>query len=696
MSELLIELFSEEIPARMQARAEEAYKEIFAKYLQNKELSFDGIRVFSGSRRITILVTGMASLTEEKFTSIKGPRTDSPKAAVDGFCRSNNIAFNKLSIKEVKGQDCYFFEQNLPTRRVSEVLQESLAEPIMEYIWPKSMYWSDHKIKWVRPLKNIVCLFNEEIIPFNLGHLTANNITYGHRFASAQAEIKVKNFQEYRQALAENYVILDRQERIGIIREQIAKTLLESKFRDLQMKEDHDLLEEVAGLVEYPVVLEGNIDPKFTELPKEIIITSMRTHQKYFSVMIKPVSNPIEAISPHSGRFLFVSNNPLAENDEKIRANIIAGNQKVLSARLSDALYFYEQDLKKPLDRSAELVRVIFHAKLGTLKDKVGRVQKIINHLFNNRPILEESFEITTTAATYYKSDIVSEVVGEFPELQGVMGYYYARANNLGEKVATAIRDHYKPVGASDTLPNEEAAILALADKIDSLCGLMLAGEKATGSKDPYGLRRTALGIIRIILESQASLDLAKIEITDLVNSSCSLFDSSLSNETIKQEIISFVEERAKNYFIKEKNYDQKIVEAVTNFGKESSLQIIDGHILVLRRFLLEENGIILLGIYKRVSNILAGKHITGSIKEALFNEYDRKLAEDIDRVSKTINASKFLQSLLDLCQLQTPINSFFDNNLVVDSNPEIANNRLLLLSHVKELFAQLADFDKL
>lgn len=677
MSELLIELFCEEIPAMMQTKAESAYLEIFTKYFERKEISFADLSVFIGPRRITIYAKDVDKKTKSRYLSLKGPRIDSPLSAIEGFCKSNNISRDKLVIKNVKGQDCYFYEQEINGQQVKTILFDSLSEPIMEYVWPKSMYWSNYKIKWVRPLKNILCLFNSEVIPFKLEHLTANNITFGHRFlGSGQKQLIIKDFSDYNQKMTDNFVILDRSKRKHLI-----KTALESTAQKLglHLKDDPLLLEEVTGLAEYPVVLAGQIQQKFLDLPSEVLVSSMRLHQKYFSLF--------DTNGKFAPYFLFVSNIDSPEVVTK-------GNEKVLSARLADALYFYHQDLKKPLESALpELAKVTFHGRLGSLKDKVDRLQKLVLFLDSNAKSAAE-------AALICKSDIVSEVVSEFPNLQGIMGYYYARnSDTLGsgtkEAVAIAIRDHYKPQGPSDVVPSGDAAILALADKIDSLCGLMMAGEKPTGSKDPYALRRLALGIVRIILENNLEQDL-----TRLVRFACSLYSQIDQKSENIEQIISFIQERIRNYF-KDK-FDYNAINAVVDCNMESNLLVMQVKLEALDQFLQTARGKDLLGTYKRIYNIINSnnRNLKGTINQELFGLHEKelfnKLKIAVEQIDAHILRRNFVAGLEILAEIKQQVSSFFDNVMVLDKNPEIANNRLLLLEYTKKVFRKIADFDQL
>ncbi len=700
MSELLIELFCEEIPAIMQARTENAYLDIFKKYFQEKEIAFEEIKIFTGPRRIAIFVNGVAEEIKGKFISIKGPRTDSLPVAIEGFCKSNNVSKGDLIVREVKGAECYFYEKEIASQPTKLALLDSLAHPILEYVWPKSMYWSDYEIKWVRPLKNVLCIFDGEILPFQLGHLTANNITFGHRFMSPK-QISVKDFAGYKKDLEENFVILDREERKARISDGIREKIeiLNKQYKtNYLVKDDPALLEEVAGLVEYPVVLCGRIEDRFLELPSKVLVSSMRTHQKYFSLFGQTKFSEKGEVFDTTKKeffapfFLFVSN--IKSPDDNI---IIKGNEKVLSARLSDALYFYQQDLKKPLlDCLKKLDKVIFHAKLGSMKQKTSRLVELTKYITSHFQQKEAE-----EAALLCKSDLVSEMVGEFPELQGIMGYYYAIAEGRDEKIAIAIRDHYKPRGSSDSIPGDPnlrgdaAAVLALADKIDSLCGLMLVGEKPTGSKDPYGLRRLALGIIRILLENQLEQDLQK-----LIEHSCDLYSEVINrNSENTDQIISFIEERVKNYF--KDQFDQARVNAVVNCRLEPNLYRIKMKLEQLNSFLDTADGKTSLNSYKRASNILGSAKLNGEINtNVLHQEEEKKLLEFLKlatpKIDSLIEEKMFSESLKELAKVNNLIGSFFDNVMVMDSDAKIANNRLLLLARTKQLFNKVANFDQL
>jgi len=669
MKELLIELFCEEIPAMMQHDAEVAFQGIFAKFFEKNNIDFKGLKTYIGPRRITIHVAEIAEKTKPQKIELKGPRVGAPAAAIEGFCRSNNIKETDLVVQKIKDQDFYFFLEESSAKETKNILLSNLHEAISEYVWPKSMYWGAYQIKWVRPLQNILCLFDGEILPFSYGHLTANDQSFGHRFLSS-APLKIKNFKDYQDQLKNNHVILDRLERLDIISSDLASA---ASNLGLMVQNDPALLEEVAGLAELPVVLTGKIDQKFLSVPSQVLTCSMRTHQKYFSLLDQNGN-----FAPY---FLFVSN--MKSEDSQV---IINGNEKVLSARLSDALYFYNQDLKIKLeDKLPKLAQIVFHAKLGSLKDKTLRLQELCKYIDKDDPA-------ASAAALLCKSDIASEVVGEFPSLQGVMGYYYAKAQGLSEATALSIRDHYKPLGPSDNVPEKSAGILALADKIDSLCGLMMAGEKPTGSKDPYALRRQALGIIRIIATNNLQINLV-----ELVKFATNLFKEIKLEQEIFDQIILFLEERLKHYL--KEQYDISLINGIVDLSQEPDINIISLKLKVFNEFLGTKEGEDLLIVYKRISNIANNQKISGEIKPELFKtDYEINLFKSWQGAAKIMNSlvaeNNFVELLRFLASMRLVLADFFDNIMVKDDNQEIAANRLLLLLKIQGLFAKVANFD--
>ncbi len=679
MSELLLELFSEEIPALMQKDAAESYKTIFTTILQESELVAD-VQLYVGSRRIAVHITNLPKSILPKEITIRGPKVSATQQAVEGFCRSNNIEQNKLSTLLVQGQLYYIIVKNTKETDIRVLLEDMIPKAISKYIWSKSMYWGNYDISWIRPLRNILCIFDGEILAIKYGHLTANNITFGHRFLSPEP-ITIDSFSEYQNKLRESNVIIDQEERKEIIKSQLSKI---ANTLNLVIKDDEKLLEEVTGLVELPVVMAGKIPEIFLQLPSEVLVSSMRTHQKYFSTFDQAGN-----FAPY---FLFVSN---MRHDQNV---IISGNEKVLAARLSDALYFYQQDLSNSLEsKLPKLEQITFHAKLGSIKQKTERIDDICNYLMPGNQDLQ-------VAAKLCKSDLTTEMVGEFPELQGIMGYYYAKAEGLNDQIALAIRDHYKPQGPSDNLPMGNSAILAIADKLDSLVGLILIGEEPNGSRDPYSLRRQALGIIRIILANKLNIDIKEL-VAYVVHLYQTMFedvkggghDSGLNKTS--QIILEFLEERAKYYF--KNHYDISLINAVLDFDIERDLVISEIKLGALQKFLAGVDGENLLTIYKRANNILEGSNIEGEVdQKAFISQYEQQLFLSLGVISKQIDSSivekDFTKTLSLLLEILKPVNEFFDNVMVKDQDRNIANNRLLLLRMVTQLFDKLAKFSAL
>ncbi|WP_342278506.1 glycine--tRNA ligase subunit beta [Candidatus Tisiphia endosymbiont of Myopa tessellatipennis] len=721
MSELLLELFSEEIPALMQKNAAESYKTIFTTILQDSRITGD-VQVFIGPRRIAVYITNLPKSIPPKEITIRGPKVSSTSQVIEGFCRSNNIEQKNLSTLLVQGQSYYIIVKNTKETDIRVLLEDMIPKAISKYIWSKSMYWGNYDISWIRPLRNILCIFDGEILAIKYGHLMANNITFGHRFISPES-ITIDSFSEYQIKLRKSNVIINQDDRKEIIKSQL---LIIAKSLNLVIKEDKKLLEEVTGLVELPVVMVGKIPSHFLKLPSEVLVSSMRNHQKYFSTFDETGN-----FAPY---FLFVSNMP---DDQNI---IVSGNEKVLSARLSDALYFYQQDLSNSLQsKLPKLERITFHAKLGSVKQKTERIADICNYIIYSNDLenwnvkqgvsersVHEVREYANTpqfcetnsskqksilgnkdlqlAARLCKSDLTSEMVGEFPELQGIMGYYYAKEDRLGEEIASAIRDHYKPQGPSDSLPVGDAAILAIADKLDSLVGLILIGEEPSGSRDPYSLRRQALGIIRIILGNRLSINIKQL-VAYVVHLYQTMFedvkgggDDSGLNKT-RQIILDFLEERAKYYF--KNHYDLSLINAVLDFDIEEDLVVSEIKLASLQEFLTKADGENLLTIYKRANNILEGSNIEGEVnQDAFISKYEQELFLSLGVISKQIDSyiveKDFTKTLSLLLEILNPVNEFFDNVMVKDQDHNIANNRLLLLRMVTQLFDKLAKFSAL
>lgn len=658
MTELLLELFSEEIPARMQEDTALQLKEIITQKLVHELLTVINIRTYSTPRRITLIIEGLPKQQPDKMEEKRGPRLNAPRQALDGFLKSINLKEEHLE----KRSEFYYAVIHHYGRRTKDLLPDILENCIRELSWPKSMRWGKHDITWIRPLKNILAIYDGDVLPIKFGHLTANNLTEGHRF-HAPDSFKVKSVDDYIKKLRKSYVILDHEERKKIIREGAKKLAEEKGFK---LKNDERLIKEVSGLVEWPVLLIGKIDEEFMDIPHEILITSMRENQKYFSLLRHDGT-----MAPY---FILAANIEAKDNGKAI----IKGNERVLRARLSDARFFWDQDRKVKLEsRNKILENVTYHAKLGSIADKVKRITEIAK-------LITDSKEVER-AAKLCKADLASGVVGEFPELQGIMGYYYAIHDGESKEIAEAIRDHYKPLGPDDEVPTSPVTVaVALADKIDTLAGMFKAGEKPTGSKDPYALRRAALGVIRIILENNLRISLE------------SLFKN--------QEVFDFILERLKT-MLKEQGLRYDYINAITSSGSDIYKLVLLGR--ALENFLNTQDGTNLLIAYRRAVNILNkeeekdGKHYKQNPEESLFRSQEEKdLYSAIKGVepefSDYMKKEKYEEIMHLLSRIRSPLDQFFDKVMVNVDDKNLRENRLRLLSYLRSLMDNVADFSKI
>ena len=684
MTELLLELFSEEIPARMQARAREDLARLLGDALGEAGLEFNEIKTFATPRRLTAVVEGLPSRSPDIREEKKGPRVDAPDAAIKGFLKSAGLASADQAERRDDKKGAYYVALlERPGRATEEVIAEILPELVKTFLWPKSMRWGYGCLRWVRPLHSIVCLLDGEVVPFEVDGIRSGNETRGHRFMAPEP-FKVKRFRDYKEKLREAKVILDRDERARVILEGARKA---AEKEELTLVEDDALLAENAGLTEWPVVLMGSFDEEFLSLPPEVLTTSMKAHQKCFSLRMKD--------GALANRFIVVAN---LEARDKGKA-IVAGNERVIRARLADAKFFFEQDRKVMLpDRVPKLKEIVFHEKLGSQYERVQRVWRLAREL---APLVGADPDLAERAAILAKADLVSLMVGEFPELQGVMGRYYALDQEENEAVAEAIAAHYKPLGPSDDVPREPVAIaVALADKLDMLVGFWAIDEKPTGSKDPYALRRAVLGIIRIVLENDLRLRLAEYLLTHRVMAK---FDPAIHN--LADSLLSFFADRLKVY-LRDQGARHDLVDAVFALGGDDLLMIVR-RVEALGRFLDTKDGEHLLVGTKRAINILRIEEKKDSRKydEApdplLFKRPEEKaLAKAVDAVEKAAAAAvareDFEAAMAEMAKLRTPVDEFFDHVTVNATDPDLRANRLRLLNRIRATTLTVADFSRI
>ena len=663
MSELLLELYSEEIPARMQYDAEAGFAELFRGLLQEYDIQYDIVNAYSGPCRIIVHITGLPLELAQRKKEVKGPRIDAPAKALEGFCRSNNITQDALVIDEVKGQQVYFYRSVMPAVPLAEFFAQNIPLLLKKYIWPKSMYWGDSDISWVRPLQNICCIFNEEKVSFSYGHLAANMLSFGHKFIGKQ-QFEVTSFTQLEEELDRRHVIISRQKRQEMILEQI--NLLCTKH-NLLLQQDQGLLQEVVGLVEYPYVILGKMNQEFLAVPAEVLSTAMREHQKFFAVCDQDGN-----MSPY---FVCVSNNP--KGDIEL---ITAGNEKVLNARLADAQFFYNEDLKLSLDSLRDKTKnIIFHAKLGSMYDKTERLVALCKALHASEEVV--------VAARYCKADLASAVVDEFAKLQGLMGGYYAVHHGYDGDTALAISQHYLPASPDDQVPEGEVAFLALADKLDSLLGLYISGERASGSKDPYGLRRLALGIVRLVIANKISHP-----ISTLLEMAASSFSQNIESSQLV-ELHQFIAERFK-YWLKKQGYNTVLLGDTL---PDSLLESYD-NLVRLEQCFSKEQGKLLAESYKRAANI-SQFNITqppAEVDTKFLQEESEKLLYNELEASHAMVSLEFEQQVLRLESLSKLLNKFLDDVLIKHEDQKVASNRRALLHQVCALYHKLCDFSVL
>jgi glycyl-tRNA synthetase beta chain len=737
MPDLLLELFSEEIPARMQGAAAKDLERLVVGALSDRGLMFEGVKAFAGPRRLTLAIAGLPAkqpdVTEEK----KGPRVGAPEKAIEGFLRSAGVTLDQCQKQSDGKGEFYVAVIARKGRATAGVLAEFLPETFAKLPWPKSMRFPGSAVRWVRPLHGIVCTFDGEVVPFEFAGVASGNTTMGHRFLSKGA-IEVRRFEDYEAKLRAAHVILDATERKEIIGHELSQKAFALGLEPIA---DDGLLEEVAGLAEWPVVLIGTIEDQFMDVPPEILQTSMRMHQKYFSLR-DPKTGKLAA------RFAVVSNMAASDGGKEI----VAGNERVLRARLSDAKFFWDNDRKRTLEsRVADLKNIVFHAKLGTQYERVERIEALAGELAKARGFSDIDVMLVRRAAKVCKADLTTGLVGEFPELQGVIGYYYALNDHRELIIADAIRDHYKPLGPTDTVPASPTSLLvALADKLDSLIGFFAINERPTGSSDPFALRRAALGSVRIILESKLRVRLhsillqptlfalvhanmaeqkrvkgsedfdvykepykASAALTELARQATILGEKSRDLElleaaeaSIVDDVISFLADRLK-VALREKGTRHDLIDAVFSLGNEDDLVRLVARVEALQSFLKTDEGANLLAGYKRAANILKAEEKKDKTSfggepdpEAFVAPEEKALFVELATASELIRAEvareRFVEAMGVMARLRKPVDAFFDKVKVNDDDPKVRENRLKLLSRLRATLHQVADFSKI
>lgn len=688
MPQLLLEIFSEEIPARMQAQAARDLERLIVGGLTDRGFLNEGARSFATPRRLTLVIEGLPAQQADVSEERKGPRVDAPDAAIQGFLRSTGMTREQLKVqKDAKGGEFYLAVIERKGRPTTQVLAELVPEVIKAFPWPKSQRWGSGELTWVRPLHSIICTFDGEVVPFDVGTVKSSNTTRGHRFLGNDV-ITVRRYEDYVDQLKRAHVILNAADRKAQILHD-AKQLAHAQ--NLELIEDETLADEVSGLVEWPVPLIGQFDTGFLDVPQEILISTMRANQKYFALR-----NP--ATGKLSNKFVVIANMITKDGGK----NVVAGNERVLRARLSDAKFFWDQDRKTTLEaRVPQLKDIVFHARLGTQLQRVERIEVLAGEIAQ---MIGADVAKAKRAARLCKADLVSGTVGEFPEVQGVMGRYFALNDKEDAAVADAVRDHYQPQGQSESAPTAPVSVaVALADKFDTLAGFFAIDEKPTGSKDPFALRRAALGVIRIILEGGLRLPLA-----DAAKRAGKTFPG---QGAWAGSLVEFFADRLK-VALRDKGIRHDLIDAVFALGGQDDLTLIVRRVEALQAFLSTEDGKNLSAGYKRAVNILRieeGKEKKKDTKFAGFVgkpdvslleapqevELFKTLAIANDLIAAEVQKERFEEAMRAMSRLRAPVDAFFDKVTVNADNAKLRENRLKLLSEIRGAMHSVADFSK-
>ncbi|MBT4921972.1 MAG: glycine--tRNA ligase subunit beta [Rickettsiales bacterium] len=691
MTEILIELFSEEIPAGAQRSAAIFLRDQILANLKNLNIVDCEARYFFSPRRLTIVIDNLPKIVKTDAKDIRGPKTSAPTQAIEGFIRKIGLYdVSQLSKQKIKEDNYYYYIESASELSLIDLLPELLIESFnkLSNFWPKTMRWGSNTLRWMRPLHNIAVVFDGNIVPFNYFHLTSNNEILAHRLLNS-AQQKVKNFAEYQDFLNKNQVVFDHQTRREIIWNSLQD---KAKVAGLELVLDEDLLDEVTGLVEYPNVLMGEFAAGFLRLPKEALISVMKKHQRYF------------ALTDQSGyltnKFLFVANMDYSKQDSAVERNVILGNEYVLTARFNDAKFFFQHDQNIQLiERVAKLDQIIYHRELGSLGQKVGYVTALAKFISVFVP--HSDLLLVERASLLCKCDLTTDLVEELPELQGVAGYYYALKGGEVPEVATAIRDHYMPIGSKGEIPTDPITVsVALADKINSLVALFVAGERPSGSKDPYALRRLAIAIINIIIENKLNISL-KIVIEYAVHHYACIIKQKnkagiseiFKNQESKviEQIMAFIIERFHG-LMNSRNITSDFVDAVYNNGNSDDLYVMYQKAKILVDYINDAGFMRTISAYKRAFNIYTRAEAKDNKvynKKLLKISFKHEVEKDLfdanknlkEKIIDNIKAQDYQNAFKELESIASPVEIFFDEIMVNDPDSQVRENRLKLLA---------------
>ena len=701
MPDLLLEVLSEEIPARMQAGGADQLKKQVLSRLEEARLSFDteSVQSFATPRRLALIVPGLPGVQPDITVERKGPRVDAPEKAIQGFLKSTGLTLDGCEQRETPKGPVWFALKHEPGRPTGDLLAELLPQALAAVSWPKSMRWDESGVRWVRPIRSILCLLDADVVPFRFAAVDSGRTTHGHRFLSRRPR-EIRNAGGYEAALMRAKVMLDPEERrkkiVDGIGARVTKANLNLPLN--QPVEEFDLVTENVGLVEWPKVLMGSIDAEFMDLPPEVLRSAMRTHQRYFGL--------VENDEQPAPRFVMVADGATVDSNNAV----IAGNERVLRARLADARFFWDQDKSQGLkNHVGALEGVVFHARLGSMKDKAQRIEKLARTLCPAIPGADP--DRAARAGLLCKADLVTEMVGEFPDLQGIMGRYYAREDGESEAVYEAIGEHYALYPKSSV-----SVAVALADKLDTLAGFFAIDERPTGSKDPFALRRAALGVIRLIttqrFKTDHTIDRVRLSLTTALTLALAGYGDTLPKEpgleATRAALLAFFADRVKVHF-KEQGVRHDFVNAVFGVSGEDDLVRLDYRVDALKNFLDSDDGANLLTAYRRAANILRieekkdGTRYEGEVDPDLLKQgeaEERALHERIgkanERAEDALGNEEFHEAMAAMATLRAPVDAFFDHVTVNCEDPALRRNRLLMLSQIRSTLDRVADFSKI